>query len=116
MLEWAWPWLFALLPLPWIVARTLPRARLPSGAALHLPLALAGLDAAEGAAPVPRWRGVLALVAWLLLLTSAARPQWIGDAQALRLSIIAVILSLIALVASEWLTGRSERMQGNDRS
>jgi Ca-activated chloride channel family protein len=32
---------------------------------------------------VPRWRGVLALLAWLLLLVSAARPQWIGDAQAL---------------------------------
>jgi Ca-activated chloride channel family protein len=83
VLEWAWPWLFALLPLPWIVARTLPRARLPAGAALHLPLAIVGLDSADGAAPVPRWRGILALVAWLLLLASAARPQWVGEAQAL---------------------------------
>ena len=38
-----------------------------------------------------------------------------GDAQALRLSIIAVVLSIIALATSEWLTRRSERMQGNDR-
>src|SRR4029079_17491743 len=38
-----------------------------------------------------------------------------GDAQALRLSVVAVILSIIALVTSEWLTRRSERMQGNDR-
>jgi Ca-activated chloride channel family protein len=81
--EWAWPWLFVLLPLPWLVARVLPPARLPAGAALRLPIALAGLDAADGVAPVPRWRGVLALVAWLLLLASAARPQWVGDAQAL---------------------------------
>ena len=83
MLEWAWPWLLLLLPLPWVIARVLPVARLPSGAALRLPFALAGLDNADGAAPVPRWRGVLALLAWLLLLASAARPQWIGDAQAL---------------------------------
>ena len=83
MFEWAWPWMFALLPLPWIVARALPRARLPAGAALRLPLVLAGLDVADGAAPVPRWRSVLALVAWSLLLASAARPQWIGDVQAL---------------------------------
>ena len=83
MLEWAWPWLFALLPLPWIVARTLPRACSPAGAALHLPLTIVGLDTADGATPVPRWRGILALVAWLLLLASAARPQWVGDAQAL---------------------------------
>lgn len=83
MLEWAWPWLFALLPLPWLVARVLPLARLPTGAALRLPFVLAGLDAAVGAAPVPRWRGAVAIGAWLLLLVSAARPQWIGDAQAL---------------------------------
>ncbi|MDR3387320.1 MAG: VWA domain-containing protein [Rudaea sp.] len=83
MLEWAWPWLLLLLPLPWLAARVLPAARLPSGAALRLPLTLSGLDSADAAAPVPRWRGVLALLAWLLLLASAARPQWIGDAQAL---------------------------------
>ena len=38
-----------------------------------------------------------------------------GDAQALRLSIIAVVLSIVALVASEWLTRRSARMHGDDR-
>jgi molybdate transport system permease protein len=38
-----------------------------------------------------------------------------GDAQALRLSIIAVILSILALTLSEWLTRRSARMNGDDR-
>ncbi|MDQ2917908.1 MAG: molybdate ABC transporter permease subunit [Pseudomonadota bacterium] len=38
-----------------------------------------------------------------------------GDAGALRLSIIAVVLSMIALGASEWLTRRVERIQGHDR-
>src|SRR5580765_1127292 len=38
-----------------------------------------------------------------------------GDAAALRLSIIAVVLSIVALATSEWLTRRSERMQSDDR-
>ena len=38
-----------------------------------------------------------------------------GDGEALRLSIIAVILSVVALTVSEWLTRRSARMNGNDR-
>jgi molybdate transport system permease protein len=38
-----------------------------------------------------------------------------GDASALRLSIIAVLLSIVALAISEWLTRRSERMNGDDR-
>ena len=35
-----------------------------------------------------------------------------GEGSALRLSIIAVVLSLVALAASEWLTRRSERRLG----
>src|SRR5215470_4846491 len=38
-----------------------------------------------------------------------------GDLNALRLSIIAVLLSLVALATSEWLTRRSLRGQGDDR-
>jgi molybdate transport system permease protein len=38
-----------------------------------------------------------------------------GDAQALRLSAIAVVLSIAALALSEWLTRRSARMHGHDR-
>jgi molybdate transport system permease protein len=38
-----------------------------------------------------------------------------GDAQALRLSIIAVILSVAALVASEWLTARTVQVKADDR-
>lgn len=38
-----------------------------------------------------------------------------GDAGALRLSLVAVVLSILALAASEWLTQRSVRMQSDDR-
>jgi len=83
MLEWAWPWLLAALPLPWLVARLWQPAHTQASAALHLPYALEGLDAATGANPVSRWRRALAILAWCALLVAAARPQWVGEAEAL---------------------------------
>jgi len=38
-----------------------------------------------------------------------------GDARALRLSIVAVVLSVLALVTSEWLTARTRRAKSDDR-
>ena len=38
-----------------------------------------------------------------------------GDAQAWRLSVIAVVLSVLALVTSEWLTARTTRTKSDDR-
>ncbi|MEP6702840.1 MAG: molybdate ABC transporter permease subunit [Betaproteobacteria bacterium] len=38
-----------------------------------------------------------------------------GDAQALRLSILAVVLSVVALAASQWLTSRAEHGARDDR-
>jgi len=83
MLEWAWPWLLLALPLPWLVARLWQPAHTQASAALHLPYALEGLDAATGANPVSRWRRALAILAWCALLVAAARPQWVGEAEAL---------------------------------
>jgi Ca-activated chloride channel family protein len=83
MLEWAWPWLLVALPLPWLVARLWQPAHTQASAALHLPYALDGLDAATGANPVSRWRRALAILAWCALLVAAARPQWVGEAEAL---------------------------------
>jgi Ca-activated chloride channel homolog len=83
MLEWGWPWLFLLAPLPWIIARALPRAPSGTGAALRLPFELSGFQIAQRGAVVANWRRVVALLAWIFLLAAAARPQWLGDAQAL---------------------------------
>ena len=83
MLEWAWPWLAVLWPLPWIVARVLPPARSESGTALRFPYTLSGLETTSGPAAVPRWRQVLAWCAWTLLIAAVARPQWLGEPQAL---------------------------------
>jgi Ca-activated chloride channel family protein len=83
MLEWAWPWLLLALPLPWLVARLWRPAHTQASAALRLPYALEGLDAATGANPVSRWRRALAILAWCALVGAAARPQWVGEAEAL---------------------------------
>ncbi|MGH8324211.1 MAG: vWA domain-containing protein, partial [Steroidobacteraceae bacterium] len=81
MLDFAWPWLFVLLPLPWLVARVLPSAPQASNAALRLPFALEGWQTTSAAAPVPRWRKWLSVVIWALLVCAAARPQWLGPPQ-----------------------------------
>ncbi|MGQ0502733.1 MAG: VWA domain-containing protein [Panacagrimonas sp.] len=79
MIQLAWPWMWLLLPLPWLLTRALPPSR-PQGAALFLPFA-AGL-AADGVpnlrAP-PRARQVLFVAIWLLVLGAASRPQWLGE-------------------------------------
>ncbi len=81
MFEFAWPWVFALLPLPWLLRFVLPVA--DSGeAALKVSFLneLEGLAGRRARAHLPGWRRQLPFVTlWLLLLFAAARPQWLGD-------------------------------------
>jgi Ca-activated chloride channel family protein len=79
MFEFAWPWLFLLLPLPWLMRRALPPTT--PGQALRLPqpglrLALAG------GSTVSSFRPWLLALSWLCLVVAAARPQWVGPPQA----------------------------------
>ncbi|MAT93185.1 MAG: BatB protein [Halioglobus sp.] len=83
MIEWLWPWVFVLAPLPLLARRLLPRAQ--SGeSALLAPFfqRWQQLGAAQGRATLrggtlAAW---LAWLIWLLLLLAAARPVWIGAA------------------------------------
>ncbi len=80
MFEWAWPWLLLALPLPWLAAWMLPRARTgASSAALRLPHRAISLPHSSNTAPISSLRRGLALLAWALLVISAARPQWLGE-------------------------------------
>jgi Ca-activated chloride channel family protein len=74
--------MFVALPLPWLAARLFTPARSDASNALRVPIALRDMTAADGAAPVARWRTALALTAWLLLVAAAARPQWLGEPEA----------------------------------
>lgn len=81
MFEFAWPWIFTLLPLPWVMRWLLPVA--DSGeAALKVSFLneLEGLSGRRAKANLPVWRqGAPLLVIWLLLLGASARPQWLGE-------------------------------------
>ena len=81
MFELAWPWVFALLPLPWLLRLWLPAA--DSGeAALKVSFIneLEGLAGRRARARLPGWRRQLPFILmWLLLLFAAARPQWLGE-------------------------------------
>lgn len=86
-----WPWIFLALPLPWLAWRLLPRAA-PS-AALRLPhrVQLADTRARGGA---NHWRLWFAVIAWLLVVTAAARPQQIAPPEALIRSGRALMLAV----------------------
>ena len=82
MLQFEWPWLFVLLPLPWLLRRYLPPATPAQGAALRVPTLhdFEVLMAGGGSAQERRANVLLAALAWALLVTGAARPVWLGDA------------------------------------
>ncbi len=78
--QFAWPWLLTALPLPLLAALLLPRARVSSPAALRFPF----YGAFQQSPVTPgrrrsRLRLLLATLAWLLLVSAAGRPQWIGE-------------------------------------
>jgi Ca-activated chloride channel family protein len=91
MLEFAWPWVTLLLPLPWLLRRWMRRAAPEQ--ALHLPqpglqLTKAGDSTRHGTAS---W---ILVLAWLSLVASAARPQWVGPPQAQQRSGRALMLAV----------------------
>ena len=81
MFELAWPWIFCLLPLPWLLRWVLPAA--DSGdAALKVSFLeeLHNLSGRRASITLPGWRQQIPYVlVWLLLLCAAARPQWLGE-------------------------------------
>jgi Ca-activated chloride channel family protein len=81
MFELVWPWVFALLPLPWVLRWLLPVAD-NGEAALKVSFLteLEGLSGRRAKAHLPAWRQRAPfLLIWLLLLIAAARPQWLGE-------------------------------------
>lgn len=77
MFELAWPWIFLLAPLPWLLRVLLPPA--DSGEAALKVSFLGELETLAGRrarANLPAWRqqAPFALL-WLLLLCAAARPS-----------------------------------------
>ncbi|HEY8514034.1 MAG TPA: VWA domain-containing protein [Candidatus Binatia bacterium] len=81
MIELAWPWAFALLPLPFVVRALLPAAPLGRAGALRVPFfaRLATTEAGPHAGTRRRWLLGAMTLAWVALVAAAARPQWVGE-------------------------------------
>lgn len=85
MLEFAWPWVFALLPLPFTVWWLVPPYR-ERQASVQVPF-FARMAEATGQTPqqgavVLRRRAfqmIAAILTWGLIVAALARPQWVGD-------------------------------------
>ena len=88
MLQIEWPLVLLLAPLPVLVYLLLPPLSGHRQAALRVPLIEDFRLGEEGLSmPRPRrWRLWLGLLAWLLLVAAASRPQWLGEAVAIPLS------------------------------
>ena len=85
MLTFAHPWLFLLLPLPWLVRRLLPTHH-ERKAAVRVPFMqrlsrLAGLQPGSGVAvtrrPPSQW--LMLSLAWLFIVVAITRPQWLEE-------------------------------------
>ncbi len=112
MFTLAWPWMFLVLPIPWLLRRWLP-ARAPSQA-LQLPHA--GLDIPSTASRRLRrasWQGLCWALAWCALVTAASRPQWVGPPAPLERSGRGLML---AVDMSGSMATRDMRLGGSDVS
>ena len=80
MIEFVWVKFFLILPLPLLVYLLLPRARSTSGMALKIPFFQELENLRQGSSGKnSNWLRLLAVIAWILLICAAARPQWIGE-------------------------------------
>lgn len=86
MLQFEWPWVLLALPLPWIARRLLSPLRRTAGVALRVPF-FASMMSAPSSTVTHAARALwIATVAWLLLVAAAARPQWLGEPEAIPMS------------------------------
>lgn len=85
-LDFAWPWLLLLWPLPWLVRRILPAYR-QQPVSLRVPATatFAAMAPAQGhgGRSAGRWPLLLLWLVWTLLLLAVARPQLPGEPVAL---------------------------------
>jgi Ca-activated chloride channel family protein len=87
LFQLAWPWVLAALALPVIVAWLVPATSGSTEAALRVPFFLrVAAWSDERSVHTRRWRLAVASCAWILLVLAAARPQWVGEPIALRIT------------------------------
>lgn len=79
MIEFAWPYIFLLSPIPWVIYKLLPTAKHQENAALRVPELNDFSSFQQQRSSIPKFKTFFAFLIWLMLLTSAARPLWVGE-------------------------------------
>ncbi|PKH04892.1 VWA domain-containing protein [Moritella sp. Urea-trap-13] len=87
MIEFSYPWLFLLLPLPWFIQRFSPAYKIKQSA-LQVPffsqlVSLSGEQPNTGAVKLePKmWQRIALSLVWLFLVIAMAKPMWLGEPQ-----------------------------------
>src|SRR6201992_2144920 len=100
MFEFAWPWVFAILPLPILVWWLLPPYRARQ-ASVQVPFfdrlaAATGQTPQQGAVVLRRraFQMIIAIVSLMLLVAALERPQWVGNPITHELSARDLILAI----------------------
>ncbi len=114
-LSWHWPWVFLLLPLPWVVRVLLPAKEQPQATlkVAHIGAWQQATDSSNEikASGLLSPALLLALVVWLLLLTALARPYKLGEVVEMPISgrdlLLAVDLSPSMEIEDMQLNGRA---------
>ena len=80
-IQFIWPWLFLALPLPFLVRVLLPASDKNQDQSLHVPFLDDFNSVPHNASFINKnkWQAILATIAWVCLITAAARPQWLGE-------------------------------------
>ena len=81
MIQFIWPWIAVLLPLPLVIRFILPAKNTLKDAALRIPF-MDDFNATVTTDKVTKKNTpllLLATVAWCLLVLAATRPQWLGE-------------------------------------
>ena len=81
MFEFEWPWVFFIAPLPVLVYFFAPKFK-RAETAIVVPFftrAQAVYETASNEYSLSRVTPLLVVIVWLCLVTSAARPQWVGE-------------------------------------
>lgn len=81
MLTFSWWPVFLLLPLPFVLRRLLPKHQSSADAALKAPFypVISAMVNTQESATHSQWRLALLSLIWILTLTAASRPVWMGN-------------------------------------
>ena len=80
-IQFIWPWIFLLLPLPLLIRLLLPASDKNQDQPLHVPFLDDFNSVPHNSSFINKnkWLSVLAAIAWCCLILAAARPQWLGE-------------------------------------